>query len=143
MITFLEGVIAEKTEKTITLMVHGVGFSLFVAEPQKYIEKKDASFYTYMHWNQEKGPNLFGFETAFERTVFLLIIDCPKIGPSIGLSILSQMRPSHFLEAITSQNEKALSMIKEHLNIPSPFTSDFLKLDPDIRYLLDVSGSTN
>lgn len=42
--------------------------------------------------------------------------------------------------AITQQNESALKMIKEHLNMPSPFTFDFFKLDPDIGPLLDDPG---
>jgi len=43
--------------------------------------------------------------------------------------------------AKVQQDESALRMIQEHLNIPSPFTLDFLKLDPDIGHLLDLPGS--
>jgi tetratricopeptide (TPR) repeat protein len=43
--------------------------------------------------------------------------------------------------AIAKQNESALRMIKEHLNLHSPFTLDFLRLDPDIGHLLDDPGS--
>jgi len=39
--------------------------------------------------------------------------------------------------AIAQHDESALRMIKEHLNIPSPFSLEFLKLDPDIRHLLN------
>jgi len=39
--------------------------------------------------------------------------------------------------ALTQQDESASSMIQKHLNIPSPFSLDFLKLDPDLRHLLD------
>jgi tetratricopeptide (TPR) repeat protein len=38
--------------------------------------------------------------------------------------------------AIAQQDESASNMIKEHLNIPSPFSLDFLKLDPDTQHLL-------
>lgn len=37
--------------------------------------------------------------------------------------------------ALTEQDESALDMIKEHLNIPSPYTLEFFKLDPDLRHL--------
>ncbi|MEN8204317.1 MAG: hypothetical protein ABFS28_17100 [Bacteroidota bacterium] len=43
--------------------------------------------------------------------------------------------------ALAQQDESALKMIKEHLNIPSSFSLDFLKLDPDTRHLLDAPGS--
>ena len=43
--------------------------------------------------------------------------------------------------AMAQHDESALRMIKEHLNIPSPFSLEFLKLDPDIRHLLDDPGS--
>ena len=38
-------------------------------------------------------------------------------------------------------DETALTMLKEHLNIPSPYSLEFLKLDPDIGHLLDDPGS--
>ncbi len=43
--------------------------------------------------------------------------------------------------AITEHDKSALDMIKEHLNIPSPFTLAFLKLDPDTGHLLADPGS--
>jgi len=43
--------------------------------------------------------------------------------------------------AMAQHDESALRMIKEHLNIPSPFSLEFLKLDPDIQHLLNDPGS--
>jgi len=42
---------------------------------------------------------------------FLMIIDCPKIGPGIAINILSNLTAGQFLEVISSQNDKALSDI--------------------------------
>ncbi len=111
MINYLEGTIKNVTDKTITLLVNGVGFNLATPQAKKFTNDQKITLHTYLHWNQEKGPSLFGFETEFERTVFLLIIDCPKIGPSIALNVLTHITPAQFLESITSQNEKTLSSI--------------------------------
>lgn len=45
--------------------------------------------------------------------------------------------------ALAQDDESALTMLKEHLTIPSPYSLEFLKLDPDISHLLDAPGSTN
>lgn len=111
MIDSLEGTIKAITGKTITLLVGGVGYAITLPRAQSYTCNTQASFHTYIHWNQEKGPSLFGFDTILERTIFLLIIDCPKMGPQLALSILDSISTSQFLEAITSRNEKLLSSL--------------------------------
>ncbi|MFH1462075.1 MAG: Holliday junction branch migration protein RuvA, partial [bacterium] len=87
------------------------GFEVFAPQIKNFIENKDINLYIHMHWNQEKGPALYGFETELEKNIFLLIIDCPKIGPNIAMSILSQMTAGDFIQIISQQDEKALSKI--------------------------------
>lgn len=111
MIDYLIGKVTAITDKTATLFVNGLGFQLQIPQIKSLTLNKEAKIYTYMHWNQEKGPSLYGFQDESERQVFLMIIDCPKIGPSIALSALSQLSPGRFIEIITSQNEEALSAI--------------------------------
>jgi Holliday junction DNA helicase RuvA len=108
---YLSGKIRDVKEKSITLVAGGIGFALCVPQAQKLTKGMDADFFTYFHWNAENGPSLFGFQQELDRQVFLLIIDCPKIGPGIALNILSQLSASQFLEIITAQNEKGLSAI--------------------------------
>ncbi len=111
MIDQLEGTLKHIEDTSVTLHINGIGFSITVPHPEKCTINTQTTLHTYLHWNQEKGPRIFGFATAFERTVFLIIIGCPKIGPGIAITILSHITPSQFLESITSQNEKALSAI--------------------------------
>jgi holliday junction DNA helicase RuvA len=111
MIGMLFGKIESVSGKSIILMVNGIGFSLSVPNVQKMEKEKETTFFTYLHWNQEKGPSLFGFQSELEKTVFLMVIECPKIGPSIALNILSSMSAEQFLEVVTSQNEAALNAI--------------------------------
>ena len=66
---------------------------------------------TYMHWNQDNGPTLYGFNSILEKTVFLLIISCSGIGPKIGLAVLHHLEPATFVQAIIEENIKVLSSI--------------------------------
>lgn len=111
MINYLVGKIQRVGEKSLTLLVNGLGFEIFAPQAQNFRENSDANLHTYMHWNQEKGPTLYGFQDELEKTIFLLIISCSKIGPSIAMSILSQMTSSEFIQIISQQDEKALSKI--------------------------------
>lgn len=111
MIDYIVGKVQTVHEKAVTIMVHGIGLLCHTPNTHKLTVDKTVELHTYLHWNQEKGPALYGFSSELERTTFLMIIDCPKIGPSIALSILSQLQAPQFLEIITSQNDKALSAI--------------------------------
>lgn len=111
MFDLLSGTIASIRDKTITLLVGGIGFSLHVPNARTLTPDASSQFYVYFHWNQEHGPSLYGFTTELERRVFLLIIDCPKIGPTIALNILSQLSAPQFLEIVTTNNEAGLSSV--------------------------------
>lgn len=111
MINYLCGKVMAATEKSVTLLVHDVGFLLNTPRGEGLCQGSIKEFFTYLHWNPENGPSLYGFQSEIERKVFLMIIDCPKIGPSIALSILSQIGANEFLNIVSSQNEKALSAV--------------------------------
>jgi Holliday junction DNA helicase RuvA len=111
MINLISGTIKKIHEKSITIFVSGIGFHCYTPRPNAFKEGKSAELFSYMHWNSDKGPSLYAFDNELERTTFLMIIDCPKIGPGIALSILAQIEAPSFLEIITSQNEAALSAI--------------------------------
>ncbi|MFA5074997.1 MAG: Holliday junction branch migration protein RuvA [Candidatus Babeliales bacterium] len=111
MIDFIAGKIKKIEEKNVTILVNGIGFFVQMSQTKNLILNQNAEILIYMHWNQEKGPALYGFQAELEKTVFLMIIDCPKIGPGIASNILSQISAGEFLEIVSSQNEKALSKI--------------------------------
>lgn len=111
MINSLTGIIQTIYDKATVLVAQGIGFHINIAQPRLLKKGSEATLYTYLHWNQEKGPTLYGFHEELERTVFLMIIECPKVGPAIALNILAQLQASRFLEIITSQDEGALHAI--------------------------------
>ncbi len=111
MIDYLAGVIKNVREKSITVLIGGLGLSVLVPKASGYVQDQSVELYTYLHWNQEHGFSLLGFSSELERSVFLMIIDCPKIGPSIALNILTQVSAGAFLKLISAQNEKGLSSL--------------------------------
>ena len=111
MINYLVGKIQNIGEKSLTLLINGFGFEVFTPQIKNFQNNKETKLHTYMHWNQEKGPALYGFESKLEKTIFLLIIGCSKIGPNIATNILSQMTAGEFIQIISQQDEKGLSKI--------------------------------
>lgn len=66
--------------------------------------------FTYFHV-KEDGLSLYGFLSREELRYFKLLISVSKIGPKIGLSILSMMTPSQVSIAISTENVSAFSNV--------------------------------
>jgi Holliday junction DNA helicase RuvA len=111
MIHSISGTVKEVKEQAIVVDIGSIGLFLFVPSSIKFHQGQKVNLETYMHWNQEQGPSLFGFEHEFERTVFLLIIGCSGIGPKIALAVLAHLGAQGFLEVVSSGDEKALSKV--------------------------------
>lgn len=111
MIDYVIGQVKKVKESSLTILVNGLGLSFQMAQAQGVKEGDQVELYSYFHWNSENGPSLFAFRSELERELFLMIIECSKIGPKIALSILSQMPPEEFLEVISSSDEKKLSSV--------------------------------
>jgi Holliday junction DNA helicase RuvA len=111
MINYISGTIKDLKVNVATIFVNGFGLSITVPQPQELEVGKSVELYTHMHWNSENGPSLYGFKDKLERTIFLLIIDCPKIGPKIAINVLSQIKADEFVHVITAHDEKRLSSI--------------------------------
>jgi Holliday junction DNA helicase RuvA len=113
MFAFIKGKVSSTFGPIITIENESgsMGYAVCVPQPHFFVQGSEVLVYTYMHWNQEQGPSLFGFLSELEKTVFLLIISCSGIGPKIALALLSELTPVQFLEAIQEGNVKALSAV--------------------------------
>lgn len=111
MIDYVSGNIQNINDLCITVMIQGVGLTIYSPHRSQYNINQHISLYCYMHWNSESGPSLYGFISDLERKVFLLIIEVPKIGPKIGLTLLSSLNADQVLESIHTENEKILSSV--------------------------------
>jgi holliday junction DNA helicase RuvA len=113
MIYEITGTLRAIDNQTFVVQPQGTGlsFALFVPQKEPVTLGAEIKLLTYMHWNQEQGPTLYGFFTNLERKVFLLLISCSGIGPKIGLCALEAMSPEALLMAIHEENIAAISSI--------------------------------
>ncbi|HUI07222.1 MAG TPA: Holliday junction branch migration protein RuvA [Verrucomicrobiae bacterium] len=116
MIAFLHGKLAEATPTHVVVDCGGVGYSVFI--PLSSYDKLppkggDVKLLTHHHVIPREGTQqLFGFATAEERDMFLLLIGVSGIGPKLAVNILSSASISTLRGAITSADAKTLSALR-------------------------------
>ena len=114
MIAQLTGILADKDLTEIVVDCNGIGFAVSV--PLSTSEALPApgarvSILTTMTV-REDDIHLYGFATAAERKLFLLLTEAVKgIGPKLALNVLSSMKTSDFASAILSADIRLLSKI--------------------------------
>jgi Holliday junction DNA helicase RuvA len=111
MITHITGRVQSIEDGCVCLEVHGVSFGIAVPDTHACTVGEQASLHTYLHWNQDQGPTLFGFKRDLDRKVFLLIISCSGIGPRIALSLLAELGAERFLGAVKEGDDRALTTV--------------------------------
>jgi len=112
MLSLINGTIQEiGLNQLITVKCAGLGLSVYVPDEKIFSLHQEVELHIYFHWNQENGPQLFGFLSKFSKEIFALIISCSGIGPKMGLCILSQMKPDEFCRAILFADAKTLSSV--------------------------------
>lgn len=114
MISFLVGIIEEKSDSTLTLDVNGVGYELGISR-STYLslpaEGERAKVLTFMSV-REDGVSLFGFATKEEKELFLKLTLVSGIGPRVAIGILSGMPISELIKSILQGDLRSLSAIK-------------------------------
>lgn len=109
MIETISGLVNKVLARSIVVSVAGIGFAVQVANPLKFIKDEAVNLLIFWVWNAEKGPILFGFQTELERSVFAMLLECPKIGPQISLQILAQESAAKILQILALGDEHALA----------------------------------
>jgi Holliday junction DNA helicase RuvA len=116
MIAFLHGKLADASPTNVIVDVNGVGYSIFI--PLSSYDKLptvggDVKLLTHHHVNAQDGTQqLFGFATAAEREMFLLLISISGIGPKLAINILSSTSIATLRHAIASGDTKTLSALR-------------------------------
>jgi holliday junction DNA helicase RuvA len=113
MITFLEGVVVEKDPTRVVLNVGGVGYEVFI--PLSSYDRLPApgdacKILTYDHVREDLHA-LYGFLTADERRMFLMLLNISGIGPKLALTTLSGLSIRDLKAAIAQADVKRLSSI--------------------------------
>jgi Holliday junction DNA helicase RuvA len=111
MITFLEGILVEKTPTRVVLNVGGVGHEVFVplsSFDRLGVPPQTCRLLTY-DYIREDQHSLFGFVSEAERKLFVLLMSVSGIGPKLALSALSSLTVREMTGAIAGGDIKRLS----------------------------------
>jgi Holliday junction DNA helicase RuvA len=111
MIHMITGVVKAQYDQSLMVDIGSIGFLIQVPQGTGFQVGTTIALHTYLHWNQEQGPSMFGFASEIDRDVFLLIISCTGIGPKIGLAVLSQIGAHSFVRAVQQEDILALSKV--------------------------------
>ena len=106
MISCLKGELFHKSPEKATILVNGVGYEVFLSSTS--LEKlpqlgEDVFLHTFTYV-REDTLTLFGFADTDEKEMFLLLINVSGIGPKLGLSILSGIKPVDLARAIATKD---------------------------------------
>lgn len=113
MITFVEGRIEEKQPAHVVVNVGGVGYEVIISL-NSYDRLPPAGEVTRIltyDLVREDDHVLYGFMTADERRVFMLLLSVSGIGPKTALAVLSGMSVRELKVAIKDADIKRLSSI--------------------------------
>jgi len=113
MIAHLTGTLLFKQATSVILDVGGIGYEVTIPVSTFFdMEEPGAQvalrIYTHV---REDILQLFGFRTARERELFMLLISVTGIGPKSGIAMLSGMSADEIIAAIRTNNLARLTAI--------------------------------
>ena len=106
MIEFIIGDIVEIEEDFTIIQNNNMGYKVFSSSNslrKLEIGKKDQMIYTQLNV-REDGLFLFGFVSKEEMDMFNLLLRVSKIGPKIGIGVLSSLTPRQLNIAIANKD---------------------------------------
>ena len=110
MIALLQGEIAYKSIDHIILDVNGVGYRLLIPLSSFYTLPDSGPVRLFVHTHvREDAILLFGFLSAAEKDMFILLISVSGVGPKLAINILSHIPAGELITAIASGDIKRLS----------------------------------
>jgi|YelNatPaOPRAMG01_1025707.scaffolds.fasta_scaffold06471_11 Holliday junction DNA helicase RuvA len=116
MIAYVNGKLAAANPTGVVVDCGGIGYAVTI--PVSSYDKlpavgNDVKLLTYHHVNAQDGTQqLFGFATAAERDMFLLLISIAGIGPKLACNILSSASVTALRAAIAAGDTKTLSSLR-------------------------------
>ena len=111
MFYYIEGTVAEIEPNLIVIDCSGVGYALnATTNTISFVSKGDRCRLFVSEIVKEDAFDLYGFYSKTEKHFFEMLISVSGIGPKAALSILSANTPEGLALAVSSGNEKALTV---------------------------------
>lgn len=112
MIAYLSGLTIDKTDKSLIILVGGVGYEVFTPTSLLAEVKLDEKIHVFTHTAvKEDDLSLYGFKTKEELSFYRKLLTVSGIGPRMGMEILSAPLPL-VKTAILSEDISTLTKIK-------------------------------
>src|SRR4030042_2453727 len=111
MISYIHGILVQKTPTFVVVEAGGVGYRLSIplSSFQQVGETGDeVKVLSYLH-AREDSVKLFGFASEEERDLFLHLITVSGVGPRVAQGILSGIRVQDCIRAIQDQDIATLT----------------------------------
>lgn len=112
MIARLRGDIAELKPTELVLDVGGVGYRLSIpfSTFEKIRDLREVTLHVHTY-HREDSFRLFGFWTAEEKSIFLILLGISGIGPAMALSLLSGISIGALVAAVRDENPGILMKV--------------------------------
>jgi holliday junction DNA helicase RuvA len=112
MISFLQGTIHRIGERSLTLLVGGVGYEVFTVNDTLSKVKTGEEIALLVVTNvREDAIELFGFIDESKYHFFKLLITISGIGPKSALNILDAAQPEDIRQAVTNDDPGLLQKV--------------------------------
>ncbi len=111
MISYLEGRVLKRDDKSIILLVNGVGYRIFLGKNllSSIKQGENLNIFTFLRF-REDALSLFGFSKKEELDFFELLISVSGVGPKSALILLDSLGLEKTQEAIL--NKKVFILTK-------------------------------
>ncbi|WP_299820026.1 Holliday junction branch migration protein RuvA [uncultured Pontibacter sp.] len=113
MIAYIDGKLTYKDPTYVIIDVNGVGYQIKISlgTYSSLPTGERCKLHTYLHI-KEDAHTLYGFTTAAEKEVFLLLISISGVGPNTGLMILSSLSVDEVQQAIIREDVRTIQQVK-------------------------------
>ncbi len=111
MYEYLEGEVAGRTPARLVLDVSGVGYELCVPLSSHFPGGGRTRVWTHLVV-REDAHTLYGFPEKSTRDLFRVLLGVRGVGPVAALGILSGLSPEDLVQAVATEDLKALTRVK-------------------------------
>lgn len=112
MIGYIKGEVMSVKENTVLLLCGSMGYEVQVTEEAalRCRQGEESEFYTHF-LPREDGWHLFGFTTAEEKKLFLMLLGVSGVGPKAALGAVSFLGVPLLLDAFRSESPETISRV--------------------------------
>lgn len=109
MYEYINGKVVGIKEDYIVLDNNGIGYRIYTSNNSLLSVENGQTITMYIYFNlREDGIYLYGFTTEEELYMFNMLLLVSRVGPKVGLGILSSLTPNQIKLAILNKDYKVL-----------------------------------